>query len=186
MRHILNHKNMSTENFVFKILQIIAWIIFIGLCIEAGGYIVNFVMSIFNPEMIPNLYNSLDLSSVYNQNQWAFFGIYSFIIFIAVLKAYLFYIVIRLLGKLDLTKPFNNFVAEQIMQLSYYTFSIGLLSYIARETSENLRYYQYSTENLDAFWSDAQAFILMSAVIYVIAVIFKKGVEMQIENDLTV
>jgi len=34
--------------------------------------------------------------------------------------------------------------------------------------------------------SDSQAFILMEAVIFIIETIFKKGIEEQIENDLTV
>lgn len=72
------------------------------------------------------------------------------------------------------------------MQISYYTFSIGLLGYIAAETADNLEYYSYGIDNLNEFWADSQAFILMAAIIYVIAIIFKKGVEIQNENDLTV
>jgi hypothetical protein len=41
-------------------------------------------------------------------------------------------------------------------------------------------------DNLNQFWADSQAFILMGAVIYIIATIFKKGVDIQNENDLTV
>ena len=44
----------------------------------------------------------------------------------------------------------------------------------------------YEIDNLNQFWEDSQAFILMAAVIYIIATIFKKGVEIQNENDLTV
>ncbi|MBN2666855.1 MAG: DUF2975 domain-containing protein [Bacteroidales bacterium] len=39
---------------------------------------------------------------------------------------------------------------------------------------------------MDQFWVDSQAFILMAAVVYVIATIFKKGLEIQNENDLTI
>jgi hypothetical protein len=123
---------------------------------------------------------------MYNRSKWAFFGMYSFILFISLLKAYLFYVVIRLLGKLNLSKPFNSFVSEQITQISYYTFSIGILSYIAQQTAKNLQHHGYVIDNLNEFWADSQAFILMAAVIYVIATIFKKGVEIQNENDLTV
>ena len=70
--------------------------------------------------------------------------------------------------------------------MSYFTFSIGLLSYIARETSKNLQQHGYETEQLNQFWVDSQAFILMAAVVYVIAVIFKKGIEIQSENELTI
>ena len=41
-------------------------------------------------------------------------------------------------------------------------------------------------DNLNQFWADSQAFILMGAVIYIIATIFKKGVDIQNENDLMV
>ncbi len=174
------------NNFVFKALHFVAWLIFVGLCIEAGGLIVNFVFSVFKPEMVGNLYQKLDLSSMYQQSKWAYFGMYSFVIFISLLKAMLFYIVIALLYKLDLSKPFSNFVAQKITQISYSTFSIGILSFIARETAKNLSHHGYEIDKLSQFWVDSQAFILMAAVIYVIATIFKKGVDLQNENDLTV
>lgn len=176
----------NTNNFIFKGLHIVAWIIFVGLSIEAGGLIVNFVFSIYKPEFVHNLYQKLDLSELYISNKWAFFCMYSFILFVAILKAHLFYVLIRLLSKLDLSKPFSSFVSKQITQISYYTFSIGMISYIARQTAKNLQHYGYDTDNLDQFWTDSQAFILMAAVVYVIATIFKKGVEIQNENDLTV
>lgn len=176
----------AKNNLVFIVLHIVAWIIFIGLCIEAGALIVNFIFSVFKPEMVYNLYQKMDLSELYNRSQWAFYGMYSFVLVISMLKAYLFYIVIKLLLKLDLEKPFNTFVSKQINQMSYFTFSIGLLSYIARETAKNLQQHGYQTEQLNQFWVDSQAFILMAAVVYVIAVIFKKGLEIQAENEFTI
>ena len=176
----------KTNIFVFQSLHVIAWIIFVGLCIEAGGLIVNFIVSIYKPDFTQNLYQKLDLRDMYVRNKTAFFGMYSFILFISLLKAYLFYLLIMLLSKLDLVKPFNTFVSEQISKISYYTFSIGILSYIARQSTKNLQHHGYTIDNLHEFWGDSQAFILMAAVIYVIATIFKKGVEIQNENDLTV
>ncbi len=174
------------NNFVFIGLHIVAWVIFVGLCIEAGGLIVNFVFSIYKPEFVKNLYQKLDLIEMYNRSKWAFFGMYGFILVVALLKAYLFYIVAMLMHKIDLSKPFNSFVSEKITKISYCTFSIGILSYIARQTAKNLQHHGYAIDNLNQFWADSQAFILMAAVIYVIATIFKKGVEIQNENDLTV
>lgn len=176
----------QTNNFVFTGLKIVAWIIFVGLCIEAGGLIVNFFFSLYNPELVPNLYQSLDLSEMYESNQWAFYSMYSFVLFIAILKAYLFYIVIILITKINLEKPFNSFVAKQILKISYYTFSIGLLSHIARQSAKNLQHHGYNLDSLNQFWADSQAFILMAAIIYVIAVIFSKGVAYQDELEETV
>ena len=174
------------NNFVFKGLHIVAWVIFVGLCIEAGSLIVNFIFSLFKPEFVQNLYQKLDLTEMYKDNKWAFLGIYSFILSISILKAFLFYRVIMLMHKMDLTKPFNTYVSDQILRISYITLSIGLFSFIARQVAKNLMHHGFATDRLNEFWEDSQAFILMGAVIYIIATIFKKGVDIQNENDLTV
>lgn len=176
----------KSNNFVFLILEIVAWVIFIGLCIEAGGLIVNFIFSLFKPEIVKNLYQKLDLSDMYQKSKFAYVSMYSFILVIAVLKAILFYVVIRLVSKIDLSKPFSNFVSGKIFQISEYTLSIGLLSFIAQQSAERLLDKGIDTNNLNHFWEDSQAFLLMAGVIYIIAIIFKKGLEIQNENDLTV
>lgn len=176
----------KTNNFVFWALYIVAWLIFVGLSIEAGGLIVNYFFSLYKPEFLQNLYQKLDLTEMYKVSKWNFFAIYSFILSIAILKAVLFYVVIRLMHRMDLSKPFSEFVAKQILQISYFTLSIGLLSFIARQFVKNLMHRGFVTDNLNQFWADSQAFIIMGAVIYIIATIFKKGVELQSENDLTV
>ena len=88
--------------------------------------------------------------------------------------------------QINLSKPCSSFVSRQISLISYYTLSIGLLSLLARQTARNLQHHGYVTDGLNQFLADGQAFILMAAVIYVIATIFSKGVEIQNENDLTV
>tara|TARA_R110001632_G_scaffold82057_5_gene182305 strand:- start:3157 stop:3693 length:537 start_codon:yes stop_codon:yes gene_type:complete len=175
-----------TNNVVFKGLKIVAWIIFVGLCIEAGGLLVNFAFSQFNPEFVQNLYQKLDISEMYDKSKWAFYGMYSFILTIAILKAFLFYLLVKLVTTINLSKPFNSVVSKQITQISYYTASIGLLSYLAQQSAKNLQHHGYSIDTLNQFWADGQAFILMAAVIYVIATIFSKGVENQEELEETV
>lgn len=177
---------LKTKNFVFTGLKIISWLIFVGLCIEAGGLVVNFFISLFKPEFIQNLYQKLDLTEMYESSKLAFFGMYGFTLTISILKAILFYIVVVLVTKINLSKPFNNFVSEQIYKISYYTLSIGLLSLIARQIAKDLQYYGFVIDQLEQFWADSQAFILMAAIIYVIATIFSKGVEYQEELEETV
>jgi hypothetical protein len=60
------------------------------------------------------------------------------------------------------------------------------LSYIARQSAKNLQHHGYSIDALNPFWADSQAFVLMAAVIYIIAIIFSKGVEYQEELEETV
>jgi Protein of unknown function (DUF2975) len=185
----LKLKNMEKyfgSKLLLQILHVIAWIIFVGLSIEAGALIVNFIFSIFKPELVGNLYQKMDLRNMYEQNKWAFYGVYGFIIFISILKATLFYTVIQLLLKLDLSNPFNGFVAKKISKISSYAFSIGIISHIAKEITQHLSYSTTEIDKLQKFWVDSHAFILMAGIIYIIAVIFKKGIELQTENDLTV
>lgn len=176
----------KANNFVFWGLYIVSWLIFVGLSIEAGGLIVNFFFTLYEPEFVQNLYQKLNLIQMYKESKMSFFGIYAFILIISILKAVLFYTVIRLMHKIELSKPFNVFVSQQISKISYYALSIGLLSYIARQLVDNLMHHGFVPDNLNQFWADSQAFILMGAVIYIIATIFKKGVDIQNENDLTV
>ena len=177
---------MKTSNFIFKVLHVIAWIIFVGLCIEACGLLVNFIVSIYKPEFIDRLYQKMNLIELYHYNNWLFYCIYSLILSVAFLKSYLFYIVIMLLFKLDLSQPFNQFVSDRITKISYFTFLIGILSYISNKTIYKIQNQNVNTSNLADFYSDSEAFILMAAIIYIIAVIFKKGIELQNENDLTI
>ena len=174
------------NNIIFKGLHIVAWVIFVGLCIEAGGLIVNFIFSLYKPEFVQNLYQKLDLSQMYSRSKWAFFSMYSFILVISILKACLFYVVIMLISHLNLSKPFNSYVADQITKISYYTCSIRRISFLSQQRLKTLLHREYEIASLNPFWADSQAYILMAAIIYVIATIFSKGVEIQNENDLTV
>ena len=176
----------KTNNFVFWGLYVIALIIFVGLSIEAGGLIVNFFFHLYNPEMVQNLYQKLDLIKMYQDNEPAFFGIYSFILIISILKAVLFYTVINLMHKMKSEKPFSAFAPQQLSHPSYHTLPTGSFTYIARQFVKNMEHHGFVSDNLNQFWADSEAFILMGAVIYIIAQIFKKGVELQEENDLIV
>lgn len=177
----------KTNNFVFWGLYVIAWTIFVGLCIEAGALIFNLFFHLYNPEMIKNLYQKLDLIELYKVSKSAFYNVYSFILIISILKAVLFYTVISLMHKMNLSKPFSKFVGKQISIISYYSFSIGILIYIAKEVfANNLNHHGFVVANLNRFFGGSEGFIFMGAIIHIIAQIFKRGVELQEENDLTV
>lgn len=178
---------MARQNIlVFKVMTVLAWIIFVALCIESGALLFNFIYSLFKPEVVKYLYNKLDLSEMYNRSIEVYVMMYSFILVIAILKSILFYHVIQLTSKLDLAKPFNSFVSQKISSISYITFVIGFVSIVARQTAKNLSHKGYDINMLNTFWVDSQAYILMAGVIYIIAKIFKRGIELQTENDSTI
>ena len=176
----------KTSDWVYKTLVVVSWAIFIGLSIEAVGFIVNFIISVYKPGFVNNLYQRLDLTELYKHSSRAFYSTYAFILSIAILKAVLFYLVVLLMSNINMANPFTKGVAQQIERLSHYTLSIGLLSCIAKESPHAFPIKDDDMASLELFWSSGEAFLLMAAVVYVIATIFRKGVELQNESDLII
>ena len=174
------------DNFIFQFIHVMAWVIFVRLCIEAGALLVNFIYSLFKTDIIDKLYNKLDLRQMYDMNKWSYYSIYSFAIFIAVMKAALFYVAIQLFLKFNINQPFSIYIENKIKLMSHYAFWIGLVSYIAKETANNLNKKGFEMNKLNDYWSDSHAFIMMASILYLIALIFKKGNDLQKENDLTI
>lgn len=173
-------------DFILKALNVVSWIIFIGLCIEAGALIFNFIFTLFKPIGSFNIYKGLNLSEMYNNQFNHYIGLMSFVIALSLLKAYLFYLVVKIFMKLNLVKPFNIEVADLIQKISIEAFSIGIVSLIAHEYVKRLIKMDFEIGGVEKYLDDTAAFLMMASIIFVIAQIFKKGIEIQNENDLTV
>lgn len=167
---------------ILNVLKVVAWIIFIGLCIKTGATLISFVVSLFNPEASGNLYSGTDFSSVYDSGLWRYVGISFFIIALPALKAFMFYLVIRLLSGINLEHPFSQRVGDLLIRISEVALEIGLLAILSNiyakwllKSGSIFNYDSYSTE-----------FLFLAGVVFVIAQIFKRGLELQEENELTV
>jgi hypothetical protein len=173
-------------NFIWKGIQATCWLIFIGYCIQSGALIFNYVFSLFKPIATHNLHLGLDLSELYSKSKSIYTLVFALLIAVSALKAYLFFVVLKLFKTLNLTKPFSENVSGIITKITYYTLSIGIISIIAREIVSQLSFKGYHLGMVDRYWNDGGAYLLMTAVLFAIAFIFKKGIELQNENDLTV
>lgn len=171
-------------NVIMKLMNIIFWILFIGLCIKTGAIIVSFFVSIFvNPEGAKNLYLGLNLFDIYNDNFNNYVGVVSFIIVLSGMKAYLAFLAVKLFMKFDLNYPFNENVAALISKIGYYALSIGLVAYIADQSSGRLLKRGGEISNIN--WG-AEEFLFFAGIIYILALVFKRGIEIQNENELTI
>ena len=178
---------MSKKNdFILKALNVVSWIVFIGLCIEAGALLFNFVLTLFNPIAANNIYKGLNLSALYEMNFSQYIGVMSFVVVLSLMKAYLFYLVVKIFMKLNLVKPFNVEIANLIEKISYKAFIIAIVSVIAHQYSKRIIQSGYELDVVAQYWNEIGAFLMMAAIIFVISQIFKKGIELQNENDLTV
>jgi hypothetical protein len=70
--------------------------------------------------------------------------------------------------------------------MSYEALAIALLSFVANQYAEALVTNGYELHETTTYWNDADAFLMMAAIVYVISRLFKKGIELQQEKDLTI
>lgn len=179
-----------TSEHIFKFLNVLAWIIFIGLCIEAGGFLFNsFYTLAYNPIGARYFWNHLDFSSLYNFDTVYLTSILFFVCGVVVLKALLFYYIVKLFydKKFKLKEPFNTEVGSLFFKMSYITLFIGILIYISKNTFQWLIAQNVHLPNKESLHlSGGDVWLLMSVILYVIAHIFKRGIELQEENELTI
>jgi hypothetical protein len=178
---------MSKKNdAILKVLNVVSWIIFLGLCVEAGALVFNFILTLFRPIATHDIYKGLNLSEMYENKFVHFIGMMSFVVVLSILKAYLFYLVVKIFMKLNLVKPFNVEIAKLIEKISFEAFAIAIVSIIAHQYTKRLIQAGYEVSHVEKYWDDTTAFLMMAAIIFVISQIFSKGIELQNENDLTV
>lgn len=188
MRHkFLQEKAMSKRNdFIWKAIQTICWLIFAGYCVQTGTLAFNYIFSLFKPVATHNLHLGFDLSDLYSKSKEFYTVVMAVAITMSALKAYLLYLAIRLFRSLDIVKPFSGEVHKQITTITYYTFLIGIISVTARELVQRIFDKAYAEGFVERYWNDGGAYLVMSAIMFVIVVVFQRGIELQNENDLTV
>jgi len=173
-----------------NILYVISWIIFIGVCIEAGGFLFNtFYTMVLNPGEARFYWAEVDLSSLYKYDSGYFLLITMLMSIVAILKALLFYVIVKIIyeKKLDLSKPFNREMGRFIFNVSYLALGLGIfaysgVSYTAWLVTQNVEMPDIQHMGLGG----ADVWLFMGVTLYVLAQIFKRGIEIQEENDLTV
>jgi len=180
-----------TTNQILKVLQILSWIIFIGLCVEAGGIAVNtFISLIINPNGATNFWEGADyLSRLYAYDYGHFLIITVVMTIVTVLKAIMFYLIVKLFTekKLNLSQPFSLNLSGFILKLSYLALAIGLFSYSGLNFSVWLTQQGFEKADLQSLQiAGADVWLFMAVILYVIVYIVKRGIEIQNENDLTI
>ena len=175
-----------TTKQMLKMLYILSWIIFIGLCIEAGSFIFN---AIFTTAISPRNASYFRLADLYGYDSGYFLVVLLMMTIVAVLEALIFYLIVKILrdNKLDLAQPFNKEVGRLIFRISYLSFGTGLFSSWGVKYTEWLANKGVKMPDIEYLrLGGADVWLFMGITLYVIAHIFKRGIEIQTENDLTV
>ncbi len=179
---------MKTEtNGILKIMHVLTWIIFIGACVKTGAILYSFFVSLFiNPVGAENLYMGLNLSSLYAYNIEYYVNVMSLIIFLSGLKAYVIYLVIKIFLKINFVQPFSADVSLLISRISHVALGIGILTLIANSYCKWLMKRTVTLPSLQDYLGSGSEFLLLAGIIFIIAQVFKRGIEIQSENELTV
>ncbi len=186
----LNLEMETKKDYAFIALNVISWIIFIGLCYEAGAYIFSMVFNLFfNPFGEGKLWDVMNLKELYNYNQSYYDTIASLMVITAVLKALMFYLIVKIFHdkKFDLSHPFNEPVRKFIVNIAWLALGIGFFSYWGAKDTAN---FVAEGVNMPAIQhmnlGGADVWLFMGVTLLVIGRVFKKGIEIQDEIDLTV
>src|SRR5258708_24522763 len=175
----MKNKAQTTTEQMLIVLHILAWLALVGLLIEAGAILISYGIRYTNPEGAKNLYNGLNLYDLRQLNFWYYTGAVSYLVVLSILKLLVTIQVIKILSKFNLKNPFTLEVARRLEKISYIalgTWVVTMLSNIytgwLQKTTGKLYGSQLSGE-----------FIFMVGLVFVIAQVFKRGVEIQSEND---
>jgi len=174
---------------ILRVLHILSWVIFIGVCIEAGGFIVNAFFALVNPVVVEYLWHEVDLSGLFKYDHGYFFVVTLIMSIVAVMRAWLFYLIIKILHdkNLNVAQPFSKEVGRFIFNVSYLALGIGLFSWWGVKYAEWLVGQGVRMPDIHYLrLGGADVWLFMSVTLFVIAQIFKRGIEIQSENDLTV
>jgi hypothetical protein len=172
---------------VLNVINILFWIAFIGLCVKTGSILYSTLVGLFvNPAAAQNLYIELDLSHLYQFDKGYYYLIAGLIIGITALKAYIFYLLIRIISKINLVHPFSREVVTMISLISFIAAIIGIFSNSGISYCDWLISKGVQFPVMHPYLGGGSEFLLFAAVIFFIAQVFKRGLEIQDEHALTV
>jgi hypothetical protein len=167
---------------LLAVMNVLAWLTFVGLLIKAGAILISYAVSIGNPEASKNLYEGLNLSGIRQFSFWQYTGTVSLMIAIPVLESYVAFLMIKVLSKIKMVNPFKIEISRLLEKISYF---ILVTWFLAMIYDMHLKWLSKHVAGIEQNLISLE-FIFLAAIVFVIAQIFKKGVEIQSENELTI
>jgi hypothetical protein len=150
-----------------------------------GSQLLTLTSSFINPAWAKRTYQvDLNLFSIRDQSIGFYVCAMILTIAVSVLKALFWYKVFELLSELKLQSPFSREVVNKLERMAYILFCVWIVSSIFWKTYTfyltNATGIQLPIRNTD------DEYLFMAGIIYIISQIFKRGIELQEENQLTV
>ncbi len=187
---------MKTEHILIG-LRIVAWAVFLGAIVRTALMIGIIIGSFILPEN-PNEHNYLPmgLAEFRQTYEVAFWMLMSLTIAIAILHVQLWEKIKDALETIKISNPFTLQMATLFEKTAYLLISIWVVSFIG---STYIRQVSKRTEGLEQIinrisegmvdgggFDAGGVYLLNAGIVYIISQIFRRGIEMQQENDLTI
>ena len=175
---------IKTET-ILTVSKILAFLGIIGYSILWGSQLTTLVASFINPDWAKRTYE-VDLNLFSIRDHSITFYVYAMCLTIAVsaLKAFIWYVVFELLSKLKLQTPFSMEVEKKLERIAYLLLAVWIVSSIFWKTY--IYYLSQATGIQLPANNSGDEYLFMAGIIYIISQVFKRGIEIQEENDLTV
>jgi ABC-type multidrug transport system fused ATPase/permease subunit len=175
---------IKTET-ILTVSKFLAFLGVIGYSILWASQLTTLVASFINPEWAKRTYEvNLTLFSIREHNTGYYVCAMCLGIAASFLKALIWYLVFDLLQKLKLQTPFSMEVEKKLERIAYLLLGVWIVSsifwkiylyYLSKETGIQLPANNSGDE-----------YLFMAGIIYIISQVFKRGIEIQEENQLTV
>ncbi len=153
--------------------------------LPSGTYTAEFI----NQDAVHKFWKDIDFSSLYSHDKGNFLVIVTLMSIVAIMKALMFFQIVNTLNfkKLNFSEPFSTELRRVIINIAYIVLAIGLFSKWGTNYIKWLNSKEIKMPNaMDLGFDGADVWLFMSIILFVIAQIFKRGIELQEENDLTI
>ncbi len=175
---------IKTET-ILIVSKVLAFMGVIWYSILWGSQLLTLVSSFINLDWAKHTYEvDLNLFSIREHSIGFYVGAMALTIAVSLIKAFVWYVVFDLLSKLKLQTPFSMEVEKKLERIAYLLLTIWIVSgffwktyiyYLSKETTIQLP----ASSSVDEY-------LFMACIIYIISQVFKRGIEIQEENQLTV
>lgn len=186
----------TNTELILKVMHVLTWVAFIGLLIDAGTYVFSYFISLYQAEAAGQLSDGLNIQDLrqhagdrgYNLKVLMYFDLWHYTLVMSSLaalsgaKAWMSWIIIRTLSHVRLSQPFTTEVANGIEKVSY-----TLLIACAIASMHNA-HSDWLGKHADIAVATAATgeYLFTAGLVFILAQVFKRGVELQSESELTV
>ena len=153
--------------------------------IDCGAQLTHFVASFINTDWAKRTYEvDLNLFGIRGHSVGFYTSAMCLNIAVSALKAIIWFVVFALLSKLKLQTPFSIEVEKKLERIAYLLLGVWIVSsifwkmyiyYLSRDTGIQLPANNSGDE-----------YFFMAGIVYIISQVFKRGIEIEEENQLTV